>query len=61
MNLKKEKDLDNWINKPVKVLLNGDGYYSGILVSEQKNGLLISVSGKHVYIPSESVLSLEAC
>jgi hypothetical protein len=60
VNLKKDsKDLDSWINKPVKVLLNGDGYYSGILVSEQKNGLLIQVSGKHVYIPYESVLSLE--
>ena len=62
MNLKKDsKDLDSWIGKAVKVLLNGDGYYSGILVSEQKNGLLIQVSGKQVYVPYESVLSLEAC
>ena len=62
MNLRKEpKDLDSWIGKPLKVLLNADGYYKGTLLSEQKNGLLIQVSGKQVYVPYESVLSLEAC
>ena len=59
MNLKKEKDLDNWIGKPLKVLLNADGYYKGTLLSEQKNGLLIQVSEKLVYVPYESVLALE--
>ena len=60
MNLKKDsKDLDAWIGKPVKVLLNADAYYTGTLLSEEKNGLLISVSGKQVYIPFESVLALE--
>ena len=59
MNLKKEKDLDNWIGKPLKVLLNADGYYKGTLLSEQKNGLLLQVSGKLIYVPYESVLALE--
>ena len=60
MNLKKDsKDLDSWIGKAVKVLLNADAYYTGTLIEEQKNGLLIEVSGKHVYIPYESVLALE--
>jgi hypothetical protein len=60
VNLRKEpKDLDQWINKPLKVLLNADGYYKGTLLSEQKNGLLISVLGKEVYIPYESLLALE--
>jgi hypothetical protein len=45
---KEEKDLDSWINKRVKVLLNAEGYYDGILLSE-----------KRIYIPYESVLSLE--
>lgn len=60
MNLKKDsKDLDAWIGKPLKVLLNADGYYKGTLLSEQKNGLLIQVSEKLVYVPYESVLALE--
>ena len=60
MILKKDsKDLDAWIGKPVKVLLHADGYYTGTLIEEQKNGLLIQVSGKQVYIPYESVLALE--
>ena len=61
MNLRKEpKDLDAWINKPLKVLLNAESsYYTGTLLAEQKNGLLIQVSGKQVYVPYESVLSLE--
>ena len=60
MNLRKEpKDLDQWINKPLKVLLNAESYYTGTLLAEQKNGLLIQVSGKQVYVPYESILSLE--
>ena len=60
MNLRKEpKDLDSWIGKPLKVLLNADGYYKGTLLSEQKNGLLLQVSGKLIYVPYESVLALE--
>ena len=57
--MKKEKDLDQWINKPLKVLLNAESYYTGTLIEEQKNGLLIQVSGKQVYVPYESILSLE--
>ena len=60
MILKKDsKDLDAWLNKPLKVLLNADAYYKGTLIEEQKNGLLIQVSGRLVYVPYESVLSLE--
>ena len=61
MNLKKDssKDLDSWIGKPLKVLLNAESYYTGTLLSEQKNGLLLQVSGKQVYVPYESVLALE--
>ena len=60
MILKKDsKDLDAWIGKPLKVLLHADGYYKGTLIEEQKNGLLIQVSEKLVYVPYESVLSLE--
>jgi ribosome maturation factor RimP len=54
-----EKDLDGWINLPVKVILHEDGFYQGFLVEEQKNGILIKCSGKRVYIPYESILSLE--
>ena len=60
MNLRKEpKDLDSWIGKPLKVLLHADGYYKGTLLSEQRNGLLLQVLDKLVYVPYESVLSLE--
>ncbi len=53
------KDLDTWINHKVKVNLSGDGnYYSGILIEEQKNGLLVKAE-KRIYIPYESILSLE--
>ena len=55
----KSKDLDSWINLPVKVILHEDGFYQGFLVEEQKNGILIKCSGKRVYIPYESILSLE--
>ena len=53
------KDLDSWINLPVKVILHEDGFYQGFLVEEQKNGILIKCSGKRVYVPYESLLSLE--
>ena len=53
------KDLDSWINKSVKVILHEDGYYIGILIAEQKNGLLIESSGKRIYIQYESITSLE--
>lgn len=56
---RKEKDLDSWINKSVKVILHEDGFYTGILIAEQKNGLLIQSSGKRIYIPYESVTSIE--
>ncbi len=47
MNLRKEpKDLDAWIGKPLKVLLHEDGFYEGILMAEQKNGLLLKHLGK---------------
>jgi L-ascorbate metabolism protein UlaG (beta-lactamase superfamily) len=48
-----------WIGKPLKVLLHEDGFYEGILMAEQKNGLLIETSGKRVYISYDSVVSLE--
>ena len=57
--MKKEKDLDNWLNTHVKILMHYDGFYEGTLISEQKNGLLIQVSEKLVYVPYESVLALE--
>ena len=53
------KDLDSWINLPVKVLLNAEAFYEGILVEEQKNGILIRSNKKHIYIPFESILSIE--
>ena len=56
---KAEGDLDSWINKRIKVLLNAEGYYEGSLLAEQRNGLLIKCSEKKIYIPYESVLSLE--
>jgi hypothetical protein len=54
-----EKDLDGWIDLPVKVILHEDGFYEGVLVEEQRNGILIKCSGKRVYILYESVLSIE--
>ena len=56
---RKEKDLDSWINKSVKVVLHEDGFYTGTLISELKNGLLIESSGKRIYIQYESIVSLE--
>ena len=55
----KSKDLDLWIGKPVKVLLNAEAFYEGILLEEMKNGILISANKKHIYIPYESILSIE--
>ena len=54
-----EKDLDGWIDLPVKVILHEDGFYEGILLEEQRNGILIEAKKKRVYVPYESVLSLE--
>ena len=53
------KDLDSWINLPVKVLLNAEGFYQGTLIEEMRNGILIESNKKHIYIPYESVLSIE--
>ena len=56
----KRKDLDSWLGRPVKVVLNSESsFYIGVLVEEQKNGLLIEANKKRVYLPYESVLSLE--
>ena len=54
-----KKDLDDWIGKPVKILLNAESFYEGILVEEQKNGLLIRSNERRIYILFESILSLE--
>ena len=57
---RKSKDLDSWIGRPVKVVLNSESsFYIGVLVEEQKNGLLIEANKKRIYIPFESVLLLE--
>lgn len=54
------KDLDGWIGKSVKILLTNEGsFYIGVLKEEQKNGILIEVNGRTIYIPYESVLSIE--
>ena len=56
----KSKDLDSWIGRPVKVVLNSESsFYIGVLVEEQKNGLLIEANKKRIYIPFESLLLLE--
>ena len=55
-----KKDLDLWIGKHIKAVLNNEGsYYIGVLVAEQKNGLLIKANKKMIYVPYESILSLE--
>ena len=55
-----KKDLDSWIGKHIKAILNSEScFYIGVLVEEMRNGLLINSSGKHVYVPYESVLSIE--
>ena len=55
-----KKDLDSWIGKSVKaVLTNESSFYVGVLIEEQKNGILIKANGRMIYVPYESVLSLE--
>ena len=55
-----KKDLDSWIDRSVKAILNSESsFYIGVLVEEQKNGILIKCSGKRVYVPYESLLVLE--
>ena len=54
-----KKDLDGWINLHVKILLNADGFYQGTLIEEMRNGILIEANKKRVYVPYESILSLE--
>jgi ribosome maturation factor RimP len=54
-----KKDLDSWINLRVKILLNADGFYQGTLIEEMRNGILIEANKKRVYVPYESILSLE--
>ena len=57
---KDKKDLDSWINKSVKVILHEDGFYSGTLLSEQRNGLLIEgTNKKRIYIQFDSIVSIE--
>ena len=56
----KSKDLDSWVGRPVKVVLNSESsFYIGVLVEEMRNGLLIEANKKRIYIPFESVLLLE--
>ena len=55
-----KKDLDSWINLPVNVVLNSESsFYLGILLREEKNGLLVMTDKGRVYVPYGSVLSLE--
>lgn len=42
----KEKDLDSWIGGKVKINLHEDGFYTGILIAEQKNGIPLEASNK---------------
>lgn len=53
------KDLDTWIDNRVKIMINSDGYYEAILKGELNKGLLIESKGKRVYLPYESVISIE--
>lgn len=53
------KDLDTWIGNMVKIMINSDGYYEGILKGELNNGLLIESKGKKIYLPYESVIAIE--
>ena len=53
------KDLDTWIGNRVKIMINSDGYYEGVLKGELNNGLLIESKGKKVYLPYESVIAIE--
>ena len=55
-----KKDLDSWIGRPVKVILNSESsFYEGILLEEQKNGILVKTDKGRVYVPYESILSIE--
>jgi RNase P/RNase MRP subunit p29 len=55
-----KKDLDLWIGKHIKAVLTSESsYYIGILVEEMKNGILIESYKKRIYVPYESILSLE--
>ena len=57
---KNVKDLDSWIGKSVKAILNSESsFYIGVLVEEMKNGILIESYKKRIYVPYESILSLE--
>ena len=58
-NKEEVKDLDEWIGNRVKIMINSDGYYEGVLKGELNNGLLIESKGKRVYLPYESVISIE--
>ena len=54
------KDLDSWIGKHIKAVLNSESsFYEGILIEEQKNGIMIECSEKKIYIPYESILVIE--
>lgn len=57
----KSKNLDSWLGRKVKVVLNSsDGYYEGTLLSEQKNGILLEASNeKRIYIQYDSIVSFE--
>lgn len=52
-------DLDSWVGKNIKILLNAESFYEGILVEEQKNGILIRSNERRIYILYESILSIE--
>ena len=58
-NKEEVKDLDEWIGNRVKIMINSDGYYEGVLKGELNNGLLIESKGKRGYLPYESVISIE--
>ena len=58
-NKEEVKDLDEWIGNRVKIMINSDGYYEGVLKGELNNGLLIESKGKKIYLPYESVIAIE--
>lgn len=37
----------------------GEMFYEGTLLEEQKNGILLKSSKKRIYVPYESILSME--
>ena len=60
MRLRKEKkDLDSWVGRKIKIMINSDGFYEGILKEEQMNGILIEVDGKRIYVQFEAITSIE--